>query len=93
MCARRFATGLSGVAVRLPRVLRRSRRDEDETERVADVNAFRTSIAGGLRCLRAGRREGRAEGGQGSCHCFLRGSRKGPCADGGAGRGRCGALE
>ena len=48
MCVWRFATGFrfSGVVVRLLRLLRRSRRDDDETERVADVNAFRTSIAG-----------------------------------------------
>lgn len=48
MCVWRFATGFrfSGVVVRVLRLLRRSRRDDDETERVADVNAFRTSIAG-----------------------------------------------
>lgn len=44
ICACRFATGLSGVVVRLLRLLSRSRSEDDETVRVADVNAFRTSI-------------------------------------------------
>ena len=44
MCAWRFVTGLRGVVVRLLRLLNRSRREEDETVRVADVNALRTSI-------------------------------------------------
>ena len=35
---------MSGVVVRLWRLLRRSRREVDETVRVAEVNAFRTSM-------------------------------------------------
>ncbi len=51
MCTCRFLTGVRGVAVRLLRLLRRSRSEDEETVRVADVNTkFRTCIvAGGAR--------------------------------------------
>ena len=41
----RFLTGLRGVVVRLLRLLSRSRSEDEDTVRVADVNAFLTSIA------------------------------------------------
>lgn len=50
MCARRFATGLRGVVVRLLRLLSRSRSELEETVRLADVKTFRTSIAPGSAC-------------------------------------------
>lgn len=47
MCGRRFVTGLRGVVVRLLRLLRRSRREEEDTVRLTEVSTFRTSIFNG----------------------------------------------
>ena len=44
ICAWRFATGLSGVVVKLLSELSRSRSEVADTVRVADVNALWTSI-------------------------------------------------